>query len=221
MGTGHIRMLPRQNRGADAEDFYQTLVDLPESTFDVALSYFQGTDRDPLLRPDTSGSGGITLVPYYQELRQIGLEVVRASGDTQLTFEGAFREASDERYFSGAAGIQHTFHDIGSDGGSLVAVGEYLYDNRSSDQPLTLFEDDLHLGFRYDASDIAGTSLTGGVYYDFESQSQIYTLSYSRRLSDTVRFDVSGFLMEADDPADPLSFVEQDSYIEMGLQYFF
>ena len=268
-GTSEKRVFFEESNGRDF-DFalrYRTSQRVGNGSVDLALSYFDGTNREPKMLPgcirdtgiigpilcnsfnqiarlryernprvfdesalsiDSDGDAALVsnlrnfgLIPYYQHLRQVGLELVYSMNDVQLTFEGAWRQAMNEHYFSGIAGVQYTFNEIGQNGGSLVAVGEYLYDDRSSAHPLTVFDNDLFLGFRYGANDIAGTSLTGGVYVDLDSHSQIYSIKYSRRLNDSMRLNISSFAINADDYSDPLAFAGSDSFVEISLSYYF
>lgn len=161
------------------------------------------------------------LVPYYQKLQQLGLELVYSRDSLQLTFEGAVREAMDETYFSGIVGAQYNFENLGGTGSNLLVIGEYLYDDRSTAQPYTVFDNDIFLGFVYGANDVSGTSLSGGFYYDLDTQAKIYSVQYSRRLSDSMRLDVSGFAIDADDYSDPLAFVDSDGYVDVSLRFFF
>ena len=41
--------------------------------FDIGLSVFDGTSRDPTLRPPPGGSGDV-LAPHYEQIRQFGLD---------------------------------------------------------------------------------------------------------------------------------------------------
>ena len=176
------------------------------------------TDADAAAASVISDTG---FIPYYQSMQQLGLEFVYARGDLQLTFEGALREAMDENYFSGVIGAQYNFDNARVLGDSLVVIGEYLYDDRSNAQPVTIFDNDIFLGFIYGANDVNGSSLSGGMYFDVDTHSKIYSLKYSRRLSDSVSLDVAGFAIDSDDYTDPVALIDSDGYVELSLRYFF
>ncbi|MGR3802069.1 hypothetical protein [Marinibacterium profundimaris] len=206
---------------------------------DLALSYFDGTDRAPSTLPsicvvptgvfDRSSCTtdlidnlpDLHALPYYAKLRRWGLETVWSRGSLQLTFEGAISNAIDETYYSYVAGAQYSFGGIGPTGDTLTVVGEYLYDNRSRIQPLTIYDDDVFLGFAYTGNDVQGTAVRGGMYYDVNSDAQIYTASYSRRIGDAVRVEVAAFGVNSADTRDPLAFAQNDSFVQLSLEYFF
>ncbi|MEO1723799.1 MAG: hypothetical protein AAFR84_15510 [Pseudomonadota bacterium] len=245
---------------------------LGNSAIDFAVSYFNGTDRNPsqvltCLRPGglvseelcdeiNAGSGdpfdaaspqidrddlfdeidsivtndlvasaseqdNVVFIPNYQHIQQFGGELTLTTGSFQFNAEGAVRIATGETSFSGAAGAQYTFSDLFDTDAQLLLIGEYLYDNRSTLQPLNFFEDDVFLGFNYSQNDVAGTQLTGGLYIDTDSAAQIYSLTFGRRLTDTLKLNVSVLFFNTDGFNDPLSFVENDSYLEVSLAWFF
>lgn len=207
---------------------------------DLAVSYFEGTNRAPSSLPDTcltpnagfigatacgnviiNNPQAVSFVPYYHKLRRYGLELVYSNGDLQLTFEGALSDAIGEAYYSAIGGVQYSFGGIGPNGDTLLLVGEYLYDDRSLVQPPTIYEDDVFLGFAYSGNDVAGTSVRGGLYYDLDTHAQIYTVSYSRRIRDAFRLKVAGFGVNAAGTNDPLALAQDDGFLEVSLSYFF
>lgn len=235
-----------QSRNFDFAVRFRTSFGIGGGGLDLAASYFEGTNRAPSALPSVCLNGAafspdqciadlpdevpdevpddlsdFALVPYYAKLRQAGLELVYSFGDLQLTFEGAISRSLDETYYSAIGGAQYTFGGIGSAGGNLVLVGEYLYDDRSFIQPITIYDDDVFLGFSYSGNDVGGTNIRGGVYYDLNSSAQIYTLAYSRRLNDALRFEVSGFMVNSEGTTDPLAVAQNDGYLEVSLAYFF
>lgn len=227
-------------RNADFAARFRTSANILWGGVDLALSYFEGTNRAPSSLPEIciepSGAfdqddcgtilsnanlGNLTAVPYYAKLRRYGLETVYSNGDVQLTFEGAISQSLGETYYSVIAGAQYSFGGIGPTGDTLTLVAEYLYDDRSLIQPLTIYDDDVFLGFAYNGNDVNGTAIRGGIYYDVNSDAQIYTLSYSRRIGDALRFEVSGFALNSASTADPIIFAQDDGFIEVSLSYFF
>ncbi|MEM8598180.1 MAG: hypothetical protein AAGF76_17135 [Pseudomonadota bacterium] len=251
---------------------YTSSLRLGNSAVDFAVSYFNGTDRNPsqvltCRRPgglvtedicnavnaasndpfDTSSpqidtddvletldglvtedlatlaseQSNIVFVPNYQHIQQLGGEFALTNGDFQFTLEGAVRFATGETSFAGTIGGQYTLNDLFNTDAQMLLISEYLYDNRSALQPLNFFENDVFLGFNYNQNDVAGTQLTGGFYVDTESVAQIYSLTFGRRLTDSLKLNVSALFINTDGFNDPLSFVEKDGYVEMSLAWFF
>ena len=226
-------------RNLDFAARFRTSFDALWGGMDLAVSYFDGTNRAPSSLPNIcilpTGSfdranctidllqnlPNFSFVPFYSKLRRYGLEMVWARGDLQLTFEGAISHGIGETYYSAVGGAQYSFGGIGPTGDTLTVVAEYLYDDRSIIQPLTIYDDDVFLGFAYTGNDVNGTAIRGGLYYDVNTDAQIYTASYSRRVGDAVRVELAAFGVNAAGTGDPLAFAQDDGFVQLSLEYFF
>lgn len=226
-------------RNLDFAARYRTSFSALGGGMDLAVSYFDGTNRAPSTLPNVCVLPGghfdeancadlvyddledVKAIPYYAKLRRYGLEMVYSNGDLQLTFEGAISQSLNETYYSTITGAQYSFGGIGPTGDTIVAVVEYLYDDRSIIQPLTIYDNDMFFGFAYSGNDVNGTSVRGGIYYDVETDAQIYTASWSRRIGDAMRLEVAGFMMNSAGTEDPIAFAQDDSFVQVSLAYFF
>ncbi|QEW22487.1 hypothetical protein LA6_004712 [Marinibacterium anthonyi] len=206
---------------------------------DLAVSFFDGTNRAPSTLPNVcvlpggafdrancadlvyADLEGVKAIPYYAKLRRYGLESVYSRGDLQLTFEAAVSQSLDETYYSTITGAQYSFGGIGPTGDTIVAVMEYLHDNRSIIQPLTIYDDDVFFGFAYSGNDVNGTAVRGGMYYDVNTDAKIYTASWSRRIGDALRLEVAGFSVNSGGTGDPIAFAQDDDFLQVSLAYFF
>jgi len=169
-----------------------------------------------------AGTDAFTAVtPNYQEISQVGLTTVYAQGNTQLRFEGFLREASGESFVAAIVGGDHAFHNLMGGDGTLTLALEYHYDDRGGRQPVTVYDDDLFLGVNFFTNDTNDSRFNLGVFYDLDEQSQIYTLSASRRIGDRMRIGVNTNHVVSDSLTDPLSSVDGNSYIEFSLSAFF
>ncbi|MBB95120.1 MAG: hypothetical protein CML68_11020 [Rhodobacteraceae bacterium] len=228
-----------EGRNLDFAARYRTSFNALWGGMDLAVSYFDGTNRAPSTLPNLCVTPGgeydaanclalveanpdaLKGIPYYAKLRRYGLELVYSNGDVQVTFEGAISASLNETYYSAVGGAQYSIGGLGPTGDTLTLVAEYLYDDRSNIQPLTIYDDDVFLGFAYSGNDVAGTSVRGGMYYDVNTDAQIYTASYSRRLGDAMRLEVAGFGVNAAGTGDALAFAQDDSFVQVSLEYFF
>lgn len=163
----------------------------------------------------------VAMIPYYQDMRQWGLTAVYAQGDTQLRFEGFHRQTEYEDFMAAIIGGDHTFNDLWGTNGSLVLALEYHFDDRSSRQPTTVFDNDAFFGLNYSLNDPNDSRMEFGVFYDLDSTSQLYSLSLSRRIGDRMRAQFSASHIEASDVQDPLSAVNRDTFFEFSLSTFF
>ncbi|MBK1635415.1 hypothetical protein [Rhodovulum adriaticum] len=175
----------------------------------------------PATRAFLLGGDSVGAVPYYQDMQQVGLELAYATGDWLFKFEGAQRFTARDNYFAGVIGAEYAFGDVFGSGGGLTVTAEYLYDDRSALQPPTFVEDDVFLGVRYDFNNMSGASLSVGALRDLDSRAMVTTVEASWRLAGNTRVSVSSAIIDADDPFDPLSALDRDDFLEIGLDYFF
>jgi hypothetical protein len=161
------------------------------------------------------------LTPYYQEIRQYGLTAVYVQRDAQLRFEGFHREAAGESFSAAIVGSDYAFHDVLGGSGTLTVGLEYHYDGRSERHPVTVYEDDLFLGFNFRANDTNDSTVDFGVFYDLDEASQIYSLSMSRRFGDRTRVSINANHVNASSALDTLSSVDGSSFIEFSVSTFF
>ena len=133
--------------------------------WDFGLSYFRGTARDPRLlfaadefvvdtrgvplecglppplAPDncaefvTVTARNPHLIPAYDQIRQVGLELQRLWEGWLLKLEAIHRDSEAQRYAAAAAGVEYTVGNVYESGADLTAVLEYLYDERGSLDP--------------------------------------------------------------------------------------
>jgi len=100
---------------------------------DIGVSYFNGTGRDPILRPNDNETA---LIPHYVQIEQLGLDVQATLDTWLLKLEMIDRSASesfqDQDYQSMVTGFEYSFYDVFERGIDLGLVGEYLYDSRDS-----------------------------------------------------------------------------------------
>ncbi len=112
--------------------------------FDVGLSYFNGTSRDPLpVIADLTGAlqkgadAGYpgtaivdTLGSYYEQQQQLGLEFQYLYEDWIFKLEATHQLVDSGDYSEMAAGFEYTFSDLDPWGHDLGVLVEYLYNDR-------------------------------------------------------------------------------------------
>jgi hypothetical protein len=131
--------------------------------WDVGLSYFDGTNRDPrllvnpgapLLVPDPSTLPliclidpslpqcqvtvffpGAELVPRYDQVRQLGLDLQAIFGGWAWKLEAIRRESDFEKFTAATAGFEYTFVGVFGTQIDVGALGEYLWDSRGRLDP--------------------------------------------------------------------------------------
>lgn len=183
---------------------------------DFALSWFDGTSRDPELVPLNTQ----TLAPYYPQLQQAGLEL-QYTGDAWLwKLEAAHRETSMESYYAATGGFEYTFVGINDTALDLGVIGEYLYDSRDLNS-VSPFQNDLFVGARLTFNDVQSTELLAGAIVDLDNQSKTFRIEASRRLGQNYKLTVEGQLFADIDANDPMAAFQQDSFVQLELARYF
>ncbi|MGB2448261.1 MAG: hypothetical protein ACPID4_03590 [Parvibaculales bacterium] len=174
--------------------------------FDIGLSWFDGTAREPQLLvpfpPEASGlaNGLPMLQAHYAYLTQAGLDMQATLGPWLLKLEAT--QATQNRYlpdplahnrpslrmaqeevetFRATGGIEYTFYNLFDTGTDLGLVAEYMYDERKDDAPHP-FGNDIGIGLRWTANDPQSTAILFGGLIDLDTDSSSISLEAERRL---------------------------------------
>lgn len=199
------------------------------------LYHFAGTSRDPLFTPELSPTGALTLVPYYPQIDQTGLDAQLVAGDWAFKLEAISRSGFGERYEAFNAGFERTLVSVLGSRSDLGLVVEYMHDGRGDEAFDTLFERDVALGTRFSFNDIADTQALAGVIVDSETAERVISLEASRRLGDSWTVALEGRVFDGADapdmdaPAAALldpstersSFLQRDDYVQLEFTRFF
>jgi hypothetical protein len=171
--------------------------------FDVGLSWFDGTAREPqlLATGQTRADNGLPIVQaYYAELTQAGLDAQATLGPWLLKLEvtnttenrklpdplaggrPTLRMDVEEVEITRATGgIEYTFYNLFNSGTDLGLVAEYMYDEREEDAPHP-FGNDFGLGLRWTANDPQSTAILIGGLIDHNTDSTSVSLEAERRI---------------------------------------
>ena len=179
-------------------------------TLDFGLHLFQGRNRMPLLVPDDlippilrdpGPSPDPMLVPLYEDIRQVGMEAQWALSGWLLKCEAFHRSGFLERYAAFAGGVERTLYGWAGTRADLSLLAEYVYDERgTSSAAMTIFDNDLLLGFRLARGGISDLTMEGGVLYDLDTGETIATLQAGRRIGSAGRIDADlWFLLNTPD----------------------
>lgn len=190
--------------------------------FDVGLSYFHGTSREPfLIAAIDTDSGSIELVPYYPIIDQFGLDLQYTTGGWLWKLEAIARDTTNQdTYTAITGGFEYTFVGIADSTWDLGTLLELHFDSEgnSSNNP---FNNDVFVGFRFAANDSVDTSLLVGMIYDIRRYTQFYRAEFSRRLGQnfTIEAEFQGTTNVHSD--DPFKTFEQDNFLSLTITRFF
>jgi hypothetical protein len=188
--------------------------------FDIGLSQFRGTSREPRLLHRDSAGGGSELVPFYDLIDQSGLDLQATLSSWLLKLEAINRSGQGERFAAATTGFEYTFYGVLGSKIDLGAVVEYLWDERGvgGSSP---FEDDLFVGARLGFNDTQSTEVLTGTIRDLDSDAALFLIEASRRLGDswTVEAEIRAF--SGAPPTDPLASLRADDYVQLGVSRHF
>ncbi len=200
--------------------------------FDVGLSVFDGTSREPNLTQlayppciilDRSSCA---LVPLYEQIRQYGL-------DAQMTYEawllkletirrlGARNQLGEEEdYTAFVAGGEYTIYSVFDTDMDLGLLAELNRDSRRM-RATNIFQNDVFFAMRLAFNDFASTDLLVGILEDADTRSRSFNAQFNRRLSDslTLNFEATFFHNIAMDDATHAT--RRDNFVNIGLTYSF
>jgi len=190
-------------------------------TWDLGLSYFYGTSRDPRLEQGLNEEGEPVLIPYYDLINQVGLDAQVFLGDWTWKLEALNQRRKDEIYSAAVGGFEYTFVGIFDSNVDLGVLSEYLYDSRGSAAP-TPFERDIFIGLRLSPNDAQSTEFLAGVVYDLQGGGEVYRIEASRRFYDSWKVSFEAQTYSGIDQRDPLLYpVRDDDFLQLDIAWYF
>ncbi len=196
--------------------------------FDVGLSVFDGTSRDPTLLPTLKG-----LVPHYEQIRQFGLDAQYTSGPWLLKLEAIHRSGArnnrfdpangrfeEEDYAAFVTGAEYTIWSLWDTDADLSLIAEWNRDDRGR-WATNAFENDLLLAARIGLNDEMSTEFFISVFSSLEDDSKVVSGEFKRRLDDNWFMSIEGTAYADVATSDILYDVRRDSFIGLNLDYSF
>lgn len=141
--------------------------------FEIALSHFSGTSREPRFIPSQKKLSGLT--PYYETIDQTGLEALYLIGSLALKLEAITRSGQEDRFSALTAGFEYTQIGILDSRLDLGWLFEINHDDRIYSSPFIL-------GTRLTFNDNFDTQLLFGVSYNDSSSEISSVIEASRRI---------------------------------------
>lgn len=187
--------------------------------FDMGLYWFHGTNRDPILQPQMI-SGNTVLVPYYEQMDQIGFDLQATIDSWLWKFETIHRDSSSDKYWAAQAGFEYTFYGIQESAADLGVLLEYGWDERGEDADAAI-QNDLFMGARLALNDAESTEVLAGISHDLDYDSQSLIVEASRRFGENWNISVDGRFFTADDIADLSYNIKQDDHLQLTVERYF
>ena len=206
-----------EDRHVDAAVRYSHVI----GDFDVGISHFQGTTREPLLVPRTIGTRTI-LVPVYNQIGQTGVDIQAIVGAWLLKLEAIRQTGHGASFFATVAGFEYTLTGILGSSAELGLLAEYLSDGRDDvAAPFTPFDDDVFVAMRLALNDEQGTTLLAGAIVDRSDSATFVTIEAERRLGDGFKIELESNFFTNTGESDPVHAFRRDGYIGLTLLAYF
>ncbi len=225
---GRLRMIPRvdadgaiyeSSREQEHTDFAVRWSHSP-GDWDLGLSHFTGTSRDPRFIPGIRDDGEMVMFPVYEQIDQTGLDVQATKGSWLWKLEAIRRSGQGPSFVASTAGFEYTWFGLFESPTDLGLVMEYLYDDRPRDIEAP-FEDDIFAGIRLTWNDVQSTEALLGCVFDMDSSARLCNVEASRRLGDHWMFELEVRTFQELTEDDPLFSLRRDDYAQLGLSYHF
>jgi len=187
--------------------------------WDIGAYYFYGTGREARLLPNANGTA---LVPHYDLINQVGLDLQYTSDAWLWKFEGILREGQAHTFAATVGGFEYTFFQVFESDADLGVLAEYLYDGRDEAKaPPTVSDNDIFAGTRLALNDVQDTTALVGAVVDAEDQSTILFIEADRRIGENWKIELESRLFVNIDDDNPLSSFRDDDFITLRLSRFF
>ncbi len=188
--------------------------------WDLGLSHFSGTGREPRFLRGADAAGKFVLIPYYEQIHQTGLDLQITQEDILWKLEMISRKDQDGRFTALTGGLEYTFVGIFDSDADLGVLGEYLFDDRHNNAA-TPFENDFMLGMRLALNDVQSSELLAGVITDIDSRARFFIVEASRRLGESLKLSLEAYIY-ANMPADDIAYgFRNEDFMQLELAWYF
>jgi len=197
--------------------------------FDVGLSVFHGTSREPRFAIAPTGDA---LVPVYDRITQGGVDAQYTTGAWLWKGEAIVREGQGDTFFAGVAGFEYTLYQIFGKAWDLGLLSEYLYDGRdegfvaepfglTSAAPVAVFQNDVFVGARLALNDVQDASMLTGVVVDADDQTMSMFIEAERRLAQNWTVEFESRLFFNVDPGNVADAFRDDDFLTLRVTRYF
>ena len=185
---------------------------------DVGIHAFSGTNREPRLIPNDDGS---KLIPYYDQIDQLGLDLQYTVDAWLWKLEAIARETQNDSFTAAVGGFEYTFYQVADSSADVGALLELQYDGRDEDEPLTLTDNDLFAGIRLALNDTQDSTMLTGMGYDLETSETYLNIEAERRLGEDSVLELRARFFTNADRGDTGYAIENDDYLQLQLSRYF
>ena len=187
---------------------------------DIGIAWFDGTRRDPLLLQKLDNDGEPILIPFYEQMTQIGVDAQLIYEDWIWRLELIHRRSDSSDTDAFVYGFEYTFYGVFDSVADIGSIVEFSHDN-SPEAFNVVFDNDLFVGARVALNDAQSTELLAGFYVDTVDYSRSFRVEASRRLGDSWKLEVELQTFTNIDDDNPLAAFADDDYLQVDLAWYF
>lgn len=189
--------------------------------WEVGISVFSGTTREPELVTVPSADGVPEILPFYAQIDQVGVDLLKVSGAWLFKLESIYRSGQTENFAALVTGFEYTKQGVFGSRYGLGFLAEYQFDERE-DNFFAVGQNDLMAGLRVMVNDIAETEMLFGFVQDLEEKGTYSAfVEASSRLTSNWSWKLNGYFFSSDDIEDPYYFLRRDDHVQFSLEYYF
>lgn len=194
--------------------------------FDIGLSVFDGTSREPFVTPHIDERGALSLRQHYEPILQFSVDAQLTIEAWLLKLEALHREGArnllgmEENYAAFVVGGEYTFNSIWGSAADLGLLAEWNYDERR-ERSNSEFQNDLFYAVRLGLNDAQSTEIIAGVLADADHSTRTMSFELRRRLSDQWSMKLEAIVLMDVDEEDIIYDTRRDSFVALNVTYNF
>ncbi len=181
------------------------------AAWDVGITYFGGTSRDPRFEPSGPAHAPHSLIPTYDRVHQFGGDVQYTGSSWLWKFEVITTDPASQRYLALGSGMEYAPVDY------LSLFLEVLWDSRGT-LATTSLEHDAFAGVRLLFQD---GSVVGGTSIDLESGNVIGSVQATRRFGGNLAAAIEIRWFAGRELREPRHALLEETSISLFLQRYF
>lgn len=187
--------------------------------WDIGLSHFYGTNRNPKFNVGSNSSGEPVLIPYYTIMMQTGLDLQATVEDWLWKLEWISRDDEGDRHTAVTAGFEYTFVGVFETQYDVGVLSEYSFDDRGIDE--AAFYNHLMMGTRLSLNDVQSTALLAAIVVDLDKNSRMFNLEASRRIGENWKLTVESRILSNMHTDSLLYSARNDDMLHISLGWYF
>lgn len=184
--------------------------------WDIGVSHFSGTNREPRLDLAADAS---YLIPFYEIIDQYGIDLQFSHKNWLWKLETIHVIGDDQKFEASDFGFEYTISRVLESNANLGIISEYLWNSQGKKSSF-IFANDMAFGLRLSLNNGGDSNLLCGIILDLDNQSRQISVEGSQRLGDCFKASVEAraFIISNNDT---LYSTNNDDYVRVSIAYYF